>query len=183
LASTRISHASGRFSVAIACLVPLMSRRPWAPGPTPAYLRHARDQVVLALCARRAWLKSRRREARGAAQTSCVTSYSGGDRFVRCLQFASGVQAEEKVCFLDRELVQRRCSAASESPASFVGPHVRGLVGAGVDQVERVAVERGARDRDASSASPAVCSRPRALSEGINPALYAGETRLTPAAR
>jgi len=36
-ASTRISHASGRFSVAIACRVPSISRRPWAPGPMPAY--------------------------------------------------------------------------------------------------------------------------------------------------
>ena len=35
--STRISQASGRFSVAVAWRSPSMSRRPCAPGPMPAY--------------------------------------------------------------------------------------------------------------------------------------------------
>jgi hypothetical protein len=29
----------------------------------------------------------------------------------------------------------------------FIRPHLRGLVGAGVNQIERIPVERGARDR------------------------------------
>ena len=36
-ASTRISQASGRFSVAVAWRSPSMSSRPCAPGPMPAY--------------------------------------------------------------------------------------------------------------------------------------------------
>ena len=36
-ASTRISQASGRFSVAVAWRAPSISRRPCAPGPMPAY--------------------------------------------------------------------------------------------------------------------------------------------------
>ena len=36
-ASTRISHASGRFSVAVAWRAPSISSRPCAPGPMPAY--------------------------------------------------------------------------------------------------------------------------------------------------
>ena len=72
-----------------------------------------------------------------------------GDRLVRRLQFARRMQAEERRAFLDRELIERQMFGGFRNrQLQFVGPHLRRLVGAGVDQVERVAVERGARDRD-----------------------------------
>ena len=72
-----------------------------------------------------------------------------GHRLVRRLQFARRMQAEERRAFLDRELVERQMFGGFRNrELQFIGPHLRRLVGAGVDQVERITVERAARDRD-----------------------------------
>ena len=72
-----------------------------------------------------------------------------GDRLVRRFQFARRMQAEERRAFLDRELVERQMFGGFRNrELQFVGPHLRRLVGTGVDQVERVTIERAARDRD-----------------------------------
>ena len=70
-------------------------------------------------------------------------------RLVRRLQFAGGVKPEEWRALLDRELVERQMLGGFRDRAlQLLRPHLRGLVGTGVDQVERIAVERAARDRD-----------------------------------
>jgi hypothetical protein len=72
-----------------------------------------------------------------------------GNRLVRGLQFARRMQAEKRRAFLDRELVEREMLGGFRNrELQFVRPHLRRLVGTGVDQVERVAVERAACDRD-----------------------------------
>ena len=76
LASTRISQASGRFSVAIACLRAVDIEPAMRAGTDAGiFLAAPVDQIMLALRARRArdW-KSRRPAGHAAAQTSCVTS-------------------------------------------------------------------------------------------------------------
>ena len=71
------------------------------------------------------------------------------ERLVRRLQLARRVQAEERRAFLDRELIERQMFGRFRNrQLQLIGPHLRRLVGAGVDQVERIAVERGAGDRD-----------------------------------
>ena len=71
------------------------------------------------------------------------------ERLVRRLQLARRVQAEERRAFLDRELIERQMFGGFRNrELQLIGPHLRRLVGAGVDQVERIALERGARDRD-----------------------------------
>ena len=70
-------------------------------------------------------------------------------RLVRRLQFAGGVQAEERRAFLDGELIERQMLGGfRDRELQFVRPHRGRLVGAGIDQVERIAIERVARDRD-----------------------------------
>ncbi len=70
-------------------------------------------------------------------------------RFIRCLQFAGGVQAEERRALFDSELIERQMFGGfTDRELEFIRPHGRRLVGAGVDQVERVAVECAARDGD-----------------------------------
>ena len=51
--------------------------------------------------------------------------------------------------FLDGELIERQVLGGfRDRVLQFVGPHPRRLVGARIDQVERVALEGGAGDRD-----------------------------------
>ena len=70
-------------------------------------------------------------------------------RFVRRLQLAGGVQAEERRALFDGELIERQMLGGfRDRELQFIRPHLRGLVGAGVNQIERITVERGARDRD-----------------------------------
>jgi hypothetical protein len=70
------------------------------------------------------------------------------ERFVRSLEFAGGVQAEERRALFDRELIERQMfRGLRDRVLQFGGPHFRRLVGPGIDQVERIAVEDLARDR------------------------------------
>ncbi|MEY9462001.1 hypothetical protein ABH973_002414 [Bradyrhizobium ottawaense] len=70
-------------------------------------------------------------------------------RFVRRLQFAGLVQAEERRAFLDRQLIERQMLGRFvDGETQLIGPHRRRLVGTGVDQIERIAIERAARYGD-----------------------------------
>ena len=95
-------------------------------------------------------------------------------RLVRRLQFARRVQAEERRAFLDRELIERQMFGGFRNrELQFVGPHLRRLVGAGVDQVERVAVERGARDRDRIERLARAVQSSQRLQRGVVERLHA----------
>ena len=108
------------------------------------------DEVVLALRARSRVIGNLvRRQSFACADflRHVVQRARGG--FIGCLQFAGGVQAEERRALFDGELVERQMfGRLRDREFQFIGPHRGRLVGAGVDQVERIAVERGARDRD-----------------------------------
>ena len=70
-------------------------------------------------------------------------------RLIRRLQFARGVQTEERRALFDGELIQRQVFGRfRDRQLQFIRPHLRRLVGAGVDQIERISVEGGARDRN-----------------------------------
>ena len=70
-------------------------------------------------------------------------------RFVRRFQFARGMQAEERRALFDRQLIERQMLGRLRyREFQFVRPHLRRLAGAGIDQVERIAVEGSARDGD-----------------------------------
>ena len=59
------------------------------------------------------------------------------------------MQAEERRAFLDGQLIERQMLGGfRDRELQLVRPHRGRLLGAGVDQVERIAVERAARDRD-----------------------------------
>ena len=61
---------------------------------------------------------------------------------VRCLEFARGMQPEERRAFFDGELIERQMLGRfCNRELQLIGPHLRRLVGTGVDQVERIAVE------------------------------------------
>ena len=100
-----------------------------------------------------------RQAVRGADLLRHIIECARG-RFVRRFQFARGMQAEERRAFLDRELIERQMLGGfRDRELQLVGPHLRGLVGPGVDQIERIAVEGGARDRD----------RVQRLARGVQP--------------
>ena len=90
-------------------------------------------------------------------------------RFVRRLQLARGVQAEERRALFDRQLIERQMFGRfRDGELQLIRPHRRRLVGTGVDQVERIALEGFARDRDriqrfarGSAAAPAPSARHR----------------------
>ena len=65
----------------------------------------------------------------------------------------------------------------------FVAPILGVWSGPRVDQVEGIALEDVARDRDRIERLAAVCSRPSAFSDASSSACTPSETRLTPAAR
>ena len=97
-----------------------------------------------------------------------------GDRLVRRLQFAGRMQAEERRAFLDRELVERQMFGGFRNrELQFIGPHLRRLVGTGVDQVERVTVERAARDRDRIQRLARAVQSSQRLQRGIVERLHA----------
>ena len=107
------------------------------------------DEVVFALGARPRVVGNLvgRKAVRGADILRHVVQRAG-DGLVGRLQFACGMQSEERRAFLDGELIERQMLGGFRNrQLQFVGPHLRRLVGAGVDQVERVAVECRARDR------------------------------------
>ncbi len=82
-------------------------------------------------------------------------------RLVGRLQLAGGVQAEERRALLDGELVERQMFGGfRDRVLQFGGPHLRGLARAGIDQVERIAVEGLAGDRH----------RIERLARGVQPA-------------
>src|SRR5712671_4916863 len=94
---------------------------------------------------------------------------------VRGLQFARGMQAEERRLRLDRQLIERQMlGRLRDRETEFGRPHPWCLIGAGVDQVERIAIERASR---------AECRRPSAFSEASSSAWTPSDTRLTPATR
>ncbi len=80
--------------------------------------------------------------------------------FVRRLQFAGGVQAEERRALFDGELIERQMLGGfRDRQLQFIRPHLRGLVGTGVNQIERITVEGAARD----------CDRVERLARGMQP--------------
>ena len=88
-------------------------------------------------------------QARAAADLLRHVVERARERLVRRLELAGRVQAEERRAFLDRQLVEREMFGRfRDRELQLAGPASRRLVGAGVDQVERIALERAARDRD-----------------------------------
>jgi hypothetical protein len=70
-------------------------------------------------------------------------------RLIRRLELARRMQAEERRALFDGELIEREMFGRfRDRELQLVGPHLRRLVGAGVDQVERITVESLACDRD-----------------------------------
>ena len=95
-------------------------------------------------------------------------------RFIRRLQFAGGVQAEERRALFDGELIERQMLGGfRDRELQFFGPHRGRLVGAGIDQVERIAIERGARDRDRIQRLARAVQPAQRLQRGIVQRLHA----------
>ena len=59
------------------------------------------------------------------------------------------MKREERRAFLDRQLIERQMLGGfRDRELQLIGPHLGPLVGTGVDQVERITLERAARDCD-----------------------------------
>ena len=68
---------------------------------------------------------------------------------VRRLELAGGMQTEKRRAFLDRQLIERKVLGGfCDREFQFAGPGLGGLIGAGIDQIEGIALERTARDRN-----------------------------------
>ena len=107
------------------------------------------DEIMLALRARAGVVGNLvGRQSRGGADLLGDVIERARDRLVRGLQLARGVQAEERRALLDGQLIQRQMLGGFRDRAlQLIRPHLGRLVGAGIDQVERIALEVLARDR------------------------------------
>ena len=104
---------------------------------------------------------------------------------VRHDELAGRVQRGERRVLLDGELIEREMLARlRERALELGGPRLRRLSRTRIDQVERIALEDRARDRDRGErlVAPNAAGR-AALSAASSSACTPSETRLTPAAR
>ena len=130
--------------------MPSISMRPWAP---------ARCRHIPGHASRRDCVCTRRRPARGLKSrrwAGRVARRPPASRHTECARgplpassFAGGMQAEERRAFLDGQLIQRQMFGGfRDGELELAGPHLRRLVRSCINQIERVAIERAARDGD-----------------------------------
>ena len=188
-ASTRMSQLSGRCSVAVACrsavdVEPAVRARPDAG----IFVRAPIDEIVPALGARPRMVGNlvggkpgsgadllrrvveRARECRRPGRSSLPLACSVGKRRVR----------------LDGELIEREVLARlpRSRPLELRAPGLRRLVRPRIDQIERGALERRARDLDRRRAPRGRYAAGRARrAPRSSSACTPSDTRLTPAAR
>ncbi len=149
--STRAAQASGLRSVLVACRTPPASQAPVCARTAAGVFAVAPvEQVVAALLARRGvvgdlvgWQARRGRQLlrRIVERQRCLLV--GND------ELAGGVQRCERRLRLDGELIERQMLAGDgECIAQLVLPRGERLPGPRVDEIEREAIERRARDLD-----------------------------------
>ena len=84
------------------------------------------------------------------------------------------MQAEERRAFLDGQLIERQMLGGIRDRAlQFVGPHLGRLIGTGIDQVERIALEDFSGDRHRIERLARAVQASQCLERGVVQRLHA----------